>query len=342
MSDDVRDSAFEHDLRLVLQSRAPGAAPPFLVTAVERAEAARPRVPLGGLLPRRDGWLDVLVGLAVGLVGTGVVGVLIVALIVSAGARPDASGPGAGGVRTISWDTGFVTLKAESVVVDVGGRQFAAPSRPASLQSDPGSSNYRTLEVTWPDQGVEMRLNIYFGADEDEWWANEIRTYDGRTPGDWITYRGEYFRSAIGSSWTGDVDLGGGVGRVSGSLHIDDLRLSAFGPGTVHRFDSCTALGPTPRPGDGAVGGPIDQPLLDTGIKKGMSAAAAHALLNERGICHEFRVDYGNVFSQRWCVPPPGKIESAFYGSEGQAILWVEDPAPQRTFDPSLPQWVGC
>ena len=341
----MSDELFERDLRSVLSSLEPKDTPLSLQRAVAGAQgAARSRRRLvGRLYPWPEGWLDRLVSGAVGFGGLSVVALVVVVLLISTGALPTGPGQGAGGMPAIRWDTPYVTFEAKSVLIEAGGRQFVGPAKPPTVRSDPGSSDYRTLEIEWRDQGIEMRLNLYFAATDAEWWVSEIRTYDGGTPGDWITWRGEFLRSTLGSSWTGDVSLSGGQGRTAGALHIDDLRLTAFEPGTAHRFEDCTARGPIRGPFDvGPVGAPLDQPFADTGVRKGMTAAAAHAMLNELGICHEFRLDYDNVLSQRWCVPPPGKVESSAYGSEGQAILWIEDPAPQRTFDPGLPQWVGC
>lgn len=339
----MSDEAFDRDLRIVLKTLAPDTVPVSLRDAAADAEAA---AATGGIRFRRlfrrpDGWLEPVMSGAVGLVGLSLIAVLVVVLVIAAGGQPNRTGPGAAGQPAIRWDTGFVTLEAGSVLVELGGRQFTGPARPRSVRSDPGSSDYRTLEVEWNDNGVEMRINIYFAADANDWWSTEIRTYDGGSPGDWITYRGEFFRTDIGSSWTGDLDLAGGQGRTSGALHIDDLRLTAFAPGTVHSFEGCTAIGPTEPPGNGPVAVPIDQPFADTGIRQGMSAAAAHAVLNERGICHEFRLMFTQSnYAQRWCIPPPGDVESAHYGSEGQLIIFVEDRV--RTLEPNAPQSVGC
>jgi hypothetical protein len=58
------------------------------------------------------------------------------------------------------------------------------------VHSDPGDRRYRTLEVTWRERGVEMRMNIYFAADDTHWWATEVRVYDGSADGDWIGWGG--------------------------------------------------------------------------------------------------------------------------------------------------------
>ena len=130
--------------------------------------------------------------------------------------------PGAGSETTngFHFATAQVQLDADSVEVDAGGRTFVPPAD-TMINSDPGTPNeYTTLELEWDAQGVPMRINIYFASDGTDWWATEIRTYDGSPSGEWIEMPGEYFRSAIGAAYTGDLDLP--------SLHIHGLRLEAF------------------------------------------------------------------------------------------------------------------
>jgi len=46
----------------------------------------------------------------------------------------------------------------------------------------------------------------------------------------WVYYYGEFFKSAVGSSFTGDVTLASDASDngVSGTLHFKSLELSAF------------------------------------------------------------------------------------------------------------------
>jgi hypothetical protein len=123
-----------------------------------------------------------------------------------------------------------VVLDAASVVVDAGGRSFVPPTDVA-IHSDPGTPNqYTTLELEWNAQGVPMRIYMYFASDGTNWWATEIRTYDGSAAGEWIEMPGKYFTSPLGTAFQGDLDLR--------SLHIHGLKLEAF-----RRPDACTNPG---------------------------------------------------------------------------------------------------
>lgn len=129
-------------------------------------------------------------------------------------------------------ETKQVSLTAQALLIDVGGRSFAAPP-PLEVGGDPGMVNeYTTLELSWREHGVEMRLNIYFKSDGREWWSDEIRTYDGRTQGEWIYHTGDFFRSKLGTPFVGDFDSTGredeGAGKMKGRLRLPGLRLEAF------------------------------------------------------------------------------------------------------------------
>jgi hypothetical protein len=74
-----------------------------------------------------------------------------------------------------------------------------------------------------------MRTNFYFTLTDTEWWVNEIRTYNGKsgTDADWVYYYGEFFRSPIGTTFSGDFDeTGKADDGSSGHLHIGGLTLS--------------------------------------------------------------------------------------------------------------------
>jgi hypothetical protein len=132
-----------------------------------------------------------------------------------------------------SVETRQVSLRADAVTIDAGGLTFST-APPVQVHGDPGTRDeYTTLELTWTEHGVEMRLFFYFASDGQEWWSDEIRTYDGRSPGEWITYRGEFFRRPLGTAFVGDFDVGEqppGTGR----LRLANAHLEAF-----RRLPSC-------------------------------------------------------------------------------------------------------
>lgn len=143
----------------------------------------------------------------------------------SSGAPP----PGATGTPSAPFhvETRQVSLSAGAIEIETGGKQFVT-APPIDVDSDPGIRNaYTTLELTWQEHGVEMRLFVYFGSDGREWWSNEIRTYNGSAQGDWITYTGEFFRRPLGTPFVGDFTVAT-EDPVIGRLHISDMRLEAF------------------------------------------------------------------------------------------------------------------
>ena len=122
-----------------------------------------------------------------------------------------------------------VGLSADAMAIEAGGRTFTAGGSTVDLNSDPGTpGKYTTIELVWTENGTEMRLNIYFTSDGHDWWANEIRTYNAGSPGDWIEYTGVFFRSPLGTAFTGNVALTADDGH--GHLRFSGLRLQPFLP----------------------------------------------------------------------------------------------------------------
>lgn len=175
-----------------------------------------------------------------GLVGRGVLlaaagALLLVAIgggVLSVGSGPQATGlPGLTGVPAvndqISWRTDVVALTAREFSIVVGGVTFRAATPKIDIHSDPGNATYRTLEATWQENGVEMRLYLYFGGDESAWWVDEVRIYNGAANGDWLAARGIFFKTPLGAAWAGDQDIAMGPGVV----HFAGMTLA------MHAFD---------------------------------------------------------------------------------------------------------
>jgi hypothetical protein len=121
---------------------------------------------------------------------------------------------------TFRFETPTVLLEAESVEVTVAHQVFVPPAD-VEVAGDPGTPNeYTTLELTWHQHNVEQRIYIYFTSDGTNWWANEIRTYDGNSNAEWIEQQGEFFKSALGSAYVGDLNLP--------NLKIHNMHLEVF------------------------------------------------------------------------------------------------------------------
>ncbi len=161
------------------------------------------------------------------------------AYIPDCGMTPPATHP-------VSWSTPNVSLLADELTIEVDGKIFKGiPTQllPASVRSDPGSYNYTTLESMWIENGVEMRLFIYFTSDCTSslplrcirWSVSEVRVYNGKSPGDWFIYTpsdSSFALSLLSAPWGQPVVLpslelsssGGGVHVVT----FKNLRLQPF------------------------------------------------------------------------------------------------------------------
>jgi len=147
---------------------------------------------------------------------------------------------------SVNWQTPYAYFRADNFRIVANGKTFYANvSSPINVHSDPGSPTYTTLEVIWQENGVEMRLFIYFNSDGQKWWSPEIRIYDGKTPSNWITFKGKVFESNLGSEYTqtipgGFVQMDPSTGKEIASVHFSNLRVQAF--------TSLTPVTPTPTP----------------------------------------------------------------------------------------------
>jgi hypothetical protein len=94
----------------------------------------------------------------------------------------------AGQNNPIIWKTNYAKLAASNFYIRIGNQYFYG-TEPMRITSDPGS-DHTTLEATWQENGVEMRLNMYFTmTDKLEWKMEELRTYNGERSGDWMYYK---------------------------------------------------------------------------------------------------------------------------------------------------------
>jgi hypothetical protein len=195
------------------------------VTAPHRAPAGRPAA----------------TGLA--LAGCVAAAVILVAVTMN-GSDPASTAPAASTIETdatvptvpssataepsVRLETGQVSLVATGGSIEVGGTTFT-PSGDGRLFSQLGMwHEYTSLEAAWVEDGVEMRLIIHFRSDGREWWSDSIWIYDGTTPGEWLFAEGDFFRTAVGEAFVGDLDLTASDHGMTGRITFTGLRLEAF------------------------------------------------------------------------------------------------------------------
>ena len=164
------------------------------------------------------------------------------AVVVVAMSSSVSTGPAAESDRVFVFDTQVgVRLQASDFTVDVAGRTFTPSGETLEVHGDPGNpaspseEGYTTLELTWFEHDVEMRVNLYFASAGNEWWINEIRTYNGAKEGEWITMTGEYAKTPLGQPFEGVLE--------EGALSISGLTLEGF----KARASSCDGTAQTGR-----------------------------------------------------------------------------------------------
>lgn len=238
-SDLRRDAAMLSDLDL---------GPVPITVRAHVAIAAEP--PGGGISPR---WMMLAAA-----------AILLIA-VVGAGIFAGAGGTGPGPIgRSVHWTTPVVDLVAQDLWIEAAGRRFVPPrDSQLKLSSDPGDKTRWTLEVTWFDGDVEMRINLYFASDGERWRITETRAYDGRNPGDWLESRAPVAEAPLGAAFAGDVAVEledrSGPNQGSGRLVMRGLRLSTNpggGPGAgdpnggpiLVPISELPSLSPAPEP----------------------------------------------------------------------------------------------
>ena len=240
--------------------------------------------------------------------------------------------------KPIVWKAAAILLAADDVRVEANGRTLHPPAVPLQLHGDPGSLTYATLEVGWAEGGVEQRINLYFAADATSWWVTEARAYDNVPPTpDWAMLGGNLLqdRQRLGQPFQGDIDLMG-LGRKG------DVRLRI--DGAVLAMSPQRSYIEPPGGGVRLSGDPFAPggKLHCSGILQLRPADAQREIL-ARGLRLSWRFESSTGpntgFAELRLDPPPlGFISSTAIGSDGELIVFVEDPArpsgERATFPP--------
>jgi hypothetical protein len=127
----------------------------------------------------------------------------------------------------VSFATPYAKLSADNFYIETNGKKFLAQDTNIRISSDPGSDIYTTLEITWNEHSVPMRMYIYFKYTPGGFWeVTELRTYDGTS-----NYRQLYYPGFTGHELGNELvmsvfDLNSKDGR--GKVHFENLHLQAF------------------------------------------------------------------------------------------------------------------
>ncbi|MDH5533052.1 MAG: dockerin type I repeat-containing protein [Candidatus Pacebacteria bacterium] len=127
----------------------------------------------------------------------------------------------------VSFATAYAKLSADNFYIETNGKKFIADDPNITVHSDPGSDIYTTLEITWSEQSIPMRMYIYFKYTPGGFWeVTELRTYDGTS-----SYKQLYYPGFTGNELGNplimsvfDLTSKDGLGKV----HFENLNLQAF------------------------------------------------------------------------------------------------------------------
>lgn len=241
--------------------------------------------------------------------------------------------------KRVLWATDVVQLGADKVTIDANGATLHAETAQLQARSDPGSLTSWTLEVGWIEAGLEQRLNLYFKADATSWWVDEVRVYDNAANPDWARFpRGPHFQARLGDPFSGDIDLAGQGRTGPVRLRIDGAVLAV------------APKAPFVQPPGGAaplVNDPFEAggPLYCSGILQLRPADAERALKSfpfRLSWRFEYSTGPNEGFGEAMLEAPQiGFISDTALGSDGELIIFVQDPArpngPAATFPPECP-----
>ncbi len=300
-------------LRAQAPAHAPGGFLDGLLASLDGVERLGIRRRLVGLI-RAPEWL-----------GAALVVALVVVALGGLALLPGRGGgwtAGAGGVPSYEG----VQFRADDLAIAVPGGTFTLDPTAAQVHSDPGSWEYRTLEFTWQQRGVEMRLNLYFAADGREWWISEARTYDGRARGEWIIYQPQV-RRPIGTAFDGPVAVAGSGPTGAGRLQVARLVLLP----TFKAQIVAATTGPVSGDGNGGpVMAAIDAPfaagqVLNCIGAESMTPRQLAVYVRGKGYAVEFRYEKDNYSYGE--EPPAGSVlKGALWGSSGQLLIFAIPP----------------
>ena len=165
----------------------------------------------------------------------------------------------------VNWATQWASFGANNYQIQTpDGTQFGKifrvnPSKPCNVQtgemvcvnSNPPGSNpqglhYMTLEVTWFEYDIEMRMFIYLYSDGAKWWSNEIRVYNGQPQpdSDWVYFYGKFFETNVGQAFTQSQPM---VFTGADPKSGDPVQLS-FSDVNFQAFQNYFFSSPTPTP----------------------------------------------------------------------------------------------
>jgi hypothetical protein len=238
---------------------------------------------------------------------------------------PDAAVPDLS-AKPIAWQTEVVHLGADALDLRANGKALHASTNQLKVDGDRGSLDYWTLELAWPEAGLEQRINLYFKSDGRSWWIDQVQAYDAVGPQPkWAAFpRDRLAMTPLGQPFRGDLTVQGKGRAGPVDLHLENVVLSVTPqPSFVEPLGGGMVATRDPF----APGGE----LHCSGILQLTPILAEQELL-ARGYRLSWRFESSTgpntgYAELRLHAPPVGWITSTAIGGDGELTVFVADPA---------------
>ena len=197
----------------------------------------------------------------------------------------------------INWQTPYVSFNASDFYIKIKDKKFYG-KEPIKIISDPGIEK-TTLEATWQENGVEMRLFMYFQKKLSNMWEMyELRTYNGQNPGDWIYYKdslGETVEGLIGyQNYKNQRDFIP-LNNQDAQVHCLNCSINAFLNQTQITSDKEYILEPLIGLPQGEIIKITNDPMTGYGVNVLLKNKNGEVVKDQSDIIYDWKVDNSNI-----------------------------------------------
>ena len=229
-------------------------------------------------------------------------------------------------INPILWETPYASLKSSDFYIRIGDQKFYG-QKPVYIRSDP-SLDKTTLEVTWQEKEVEMRLFLYFQKTANNMWElYEVRSYNGQAQGDWIYYQdslGNKITSLIGSQNYAYERIFKPTNGQDAEIYCKGCSFNAFMPTVMVISDQGYSLKPLIGLPEGETITLSTDPMTGYGVNVLLLDKNQQTVLNQSGFEYHWSVDNAEIVALI-----PGTIN---YGN-GSCAYSIFAPCPFNHVD---------
>ncbi|MDQ3009021.1 MAG: hypothetical protein M3Q81_05540 [bacterium] len=223
----------------------------------------------------------------------------------------------------VIWKTNYAKLAASNFYIRIRDQYYYAPQM-MRISSDPGTQR-TTLELTWQENTVEMRMNMYFQRQANNTWElSELRTFNALPSGDWIYYSvtdtaGNRVISTLGQPSVTSEHRFMANGGVDAELYCGECTIDAFMPPSIEYSSQGYGL----EVMNGLSGSETitvsTDPMTGYGVNVLLRNSKGEVVTDQRGMIYDWKA-WNNTIAQ----VVAGNIEY----SEGGCAYGIKAPCP--------------